>query len=255
MVLDVAPLETLRSRSNPLVKRYRAVRAGKVDGRVLLEGERLIADAVDSGLEVESILVDEARIERSSLVDHPALRPASRDVLGAVSDLTHAPDHAALVAAPTLADPTALEVGPRSLMVVLADVSDPGNLGACARVAEAGGASALGLAGSGASPWNTKALRGSMGSLLRLPLFEVRDAAQLAERGWRSVRAATRGGTRLEAFDWSGPIAIWLTGETGRAEVSGPVEDVTIPMAGAVESLNVSVAGALLVYASGRVDG
>jgi tRNA G18 (ribose-2'-O)-methylase SpoU len=67
------------------------------------------------------------------------------------------------------------------------------------------------------------------------------------------VVAATRGGRPLGSFDWDGPLAIWMTGETGRAQVDGPTESVTIPMAGAAESLNVAVATALLVFAAGRV--
>ena len=247
--------DVLRSRSNPLVKRLRAVRAGKVADRVLLEGERLVPDARASGLELEALLIAAERLATSPLAEHPAARAADRSVIGACSDLATAPDHLGLARAPRVAGPDSIEAGDRGLLLVLADVADPGNLGACARVAEAGGATALGLAGGGASPLGAKALRGSMGSLLRLPLVRVRDAAELAALGWRSVRAATRGGRSFREHDWSGPTALWLTGETGRAEVSGPVEDVTIPMAGEVESLNVAVAAALLVFAAGRVEG
>jgi TrmH family RNA methyltransferase len=250
--MDERPV--LRSRANPLVKRFRAVRAGKHPDRALLEGERLGADALSSGLELEALLIDAERYAASPHAGHPAARPADRSVLEAVSDLTHAPDHVALAAAPAVRAAGSLAVGPRSLLVVLADVSDPGNLGACARAAEAGGATALGLAGRGASPANPKALRGSMGSLLRLPLLRVEGASELAALGWRQVVAATRGGADPRTFDWSGPVALWLTGETGRAELDAPAEPVTLPMAGAAESLNVAVAAALLVFASGRVD-
>ncbi|MEO0650137.1 MAG: TrmH family RNA methyltransferase [Planctomycetota bacterium] len=251
----MASIEPLRSRSNPLVKRFRAVRAGKVEGRVLLEGERLIEDAIASGYELEAVLVDAKLAPPIDPDPHGTHRLATRDVIGACSDLSSPPNAIAIGVAPPIEGVERLPVGGSSLLLVLADVADPGNLGACARVAEAGGATAVGLAGSGASPRNPKALRGSMGSLLRLPLVAVRDAAQLAELGWRSVRAATRGGTDFRRHDWTGPTALWLTGETGRADVSGPVEDVSIPMAGNAESLNVAVAAALLVFAAGRVSG
>lgn len=249
----MAPHEILRSRSNPLVKRMRAVRAGKHPDSVLLEGQRLVSDALHCGLELEALLVAAEAFERSPLAGHPLARPADRAVLEAVSDLSTPPDHVALASAPRVSPVETLAPAPRDLLVVLADVADPGNLGACARVAEAGGARALGLAGAGASPAGSKALRGSMGSLLRLPLVRVESATQLSALGWRSVVAATRGGRPLDSFDWDGPLAIWMTGETGRAQVDGPTESVTIPMAGAAESLNVAVATALLVFAAGRV--
>ncbi|MDG2144448.1 MAG: TrmH family RNA methyltransferase, partial [Planctomycetota bacterium] len=57
------------------------------------------------------------------------------------------------------------------------------------------------------------------------------------------------------AFDWSGPVALWVGGETGdTGEVEQQFEGVTIPMAGAAESLNVTVASSLLLFAAGRAE-
>ena len=60
--------------------------------------------------------------------------------------------------------------GPRALVVAAVDVQDPGNLGAIIRVAEAAGATGFAAAGGSANPFGWKALRGSMGSALRLPI-------------------------------------------------------------------------------------
>ena len=107
----------------------------------------------------------------------------------------------------------------------------------------------------GASPWNSKALRGSMGSLLRLPLVLSEDAqsvrAALARGGWRQVRAAARGGAPYDRFDWRAPLALWIASETGvLPDDARDVEAVTIPMAGPVESLNVTTAAAVLLFAA-----
>jgi TrmH family RNA methyltransferase len=159
---------------------------------------------------------------------------------------------------PPAVDLAKIPLDERALLLVVAGVADPGNLGALARSAEAFGARALLVARGGASPWNEKALRGSMGSLLRLPVGHGTDAEAiaraLAARKVRQVSAATRGGEPLESFDWRGPIALWMGSETGALPASARAfERVTIPMAGEVESLNVAVAAALLLHASGRV--
>ena len=149
--------------------------------------------------------------------------------------------------------------GAEALILVVAGIADPGNLGALARSAEAAGAEAMVIVAGGASPWNAKALRGSMGSLLRLPLFFAASAQQAAEllagMGLRQAIAATRGGESLWDFDWKGPIALWVNGETGEAPDTGRhLEPLTIPMAGGVESLNVTVAGSLLLFAATRAQ-
>ncbi|WP_419191926.1 TrmH family RNA methyltransferase [Engelhardtia mirabilis] len=245
--------ETIRSRSNPAIKRSREVRAGKVPDRVLLEGERLVADAVASGLELELILVAEDYTPAPALAAHPALRRATTEVIEAASDLRTPPGVLAIAQAPRLRPVAELTVDASTLVVVVAGIADPGNLGACARVAEAAGASALGFCGAGASPTGSKALRGSMGSLLRLPLLQVTSPDELAGRGLRQVRAATRGGQDYRSYDWRGPVALWLSGETGEWSLDGDFDLVSIPMAGAVESLNVMAAATLLAFAAARV--
>ena len=110
----------------------------------------------------------------------------------------------------------------------------------------------------GVGPWNPRALRGSMGSLLRLPVVRGLGAVEALEaltaQGWRSVTAATRGGSSWREADWSGPVALWVSGETGvEPEALADLERDTIPMAGGVESLNVTVAASLLLFAAGRV--
>ena len=86
-------------------------------------------------------------------------------------------------------------------MLIACDVQDPGNLGAIVRVAEAAGASGLIAAGQCADPFSWKALRGSMGSALRLPIAigDTADAATAEARrhGCRVVATLPRDGTPL----------------------------------------------------------
>lgn len=253
----------IRSAANPVVKRVRRALGGRESGVLVLEGDRLIADALARGLELDELLIAESRpreVARALEQGH-AVRVVDDELLARLSRLETSPGALALARAPEAIGLDRLRGAPDALVAVVAGVADPGNLGAIARTAEAAGASALVVAAGGCSPWNEKALRGSMGSLLRLPVATTDGAprelaATLAEAGYRNVRAATRGGVALEAFDWSGRVALWLTAETGELEVDAAAFDaVTIPMAAGVESLNVGAAAAVLLFAAGRNAG
>jgi TrmH family RNA methyltransferase len=153
----------------------------------------------------------------------------------------------------------AIAATPAALIVVAVDVQDPGNIGSLVRAAEAGGATGMLVCGQSANPFGWKALRGSMGSALRLPLVggpSVDDAvAMLRRHEVRLLAAVPRGGVDPDDLDWSGACAVLLGGEGPGLppEILGSADArTTIPMAVEVESLNVAVAGALLVYAARR---
>lgn len=249
--------QIIRSRSNAGLKRMRAVLAGRERGALVLEGERLVRDAIRLGCPLESLFVGDDRPELlDSLGSGGALVEAQ--LLQQASGLKTSPGVMALAPVPQALTLDQVNLDGDPLLLVIAGVADPGNLGALARSAEASGVRALVLMAGGTSPWNSKALRGSMGSLLRLPVVIAEDAAQvgreLNERGLRQAVAATRAGKAPSDFDWSGPIALWIGPETGDLPDSGQdLEPVTIPTAGEVESLNVTVAGSLLLFAAGRV--
>jgi len=253
---------TIRSRSNPLLKRVGAVLAGKDERALVLEGERLIDDALAAGLALEVVLVDEDRSERADALRARTseVRLVAAGLLARASALETSPGVLALCPRPAAHELEELDAGGQALVLVAAGVSDPGNLGALARSAEAAGARALVVLRGGASPWGPKALRGSMGSVLRLPCYAGVEAARaarvLADKGLRQVRAATRGGRPPGELDWSGPLALWIGAETGALPAAARgFEPVTIPTARGVESLNVTVAAALLLFAAGRVAG
>lgn len=257
------PAEPIRSSTNPLLKRVRAAAAGRGEGELLLEGDRLVDEARRAGLALAVVLVAEARVERRAELENAGLsvRVVRDELLAAVSTLEHAPGCVALVTKPPARTLAGLEAGPDALFAIAAGIQDPGNLGALARTAEAAGAAALLVVRGGCGPWNAKALRGSMGSLLRLPVAEIEadesSVEALTRRGFRHVRARTRGGRSFGTFDWTGRIALWLTAESGElapglAAASEDFEGVSIPMRGPAESLNVNAAAAVLLYAAGR---
>ncbi|MEO0661860.1 MAG: RNA methyltransferase [Planctomycetota bacterium] len=249
----------IRARANAQLKDARAVARGREDGRVLLEGTRLVVDALrpESPLVVESVLVREGEVPPAA--PPGAVRFVAPAALDGIGSLRTTPPVVAVasVPAPRGADALAERLaaaGPGGLVVCVSGVADPGNLGALARSAEASGALAFVVAGDGgARPFGPKALRGSMGSLLRVPVFEPGSAGAaldaLDAAGFESWTAATRGGESLHRAELGARTALWLTGETGAGDAAlARCRGLTIPMAGAVESLNVAVAGSLLMF-------
>lgn len=250
-------MEAIRSAANAHVKRVRRVRAGKEPGLILLEGRRLVADAEASGLALELVLIAQARAELCGEFAGGLLVEDS--LMERISGLKAAPGVLALARAPRLRP--AAELGAElegvaaPLVLVVDGVADPANLGALVRSAEAAGVSAVVWVVGGAGVFGERALRGSMGSMLRVALFEARDGEEarsaVEAAGCRIVRPDTRGGEDWRSVDWSPATALWIGGETRAAEIGGL--GVTIPMAGGVESLNVTVAASLLMFAAGRV--
>jgi len=152
---------------------------------------------------------------------------------------------------------------PDAFVLAAADVQDPGNLGSLLRAAEAGGVTGALVCATpsrgSANPFSWKSLRGSMGSALRLPIVAGQTPAAaiecLKQAGVRTFAAVPRHGCDPDALDWRGRVALLVGGEgDGLTDevVALCDERVTIPMASQVESLNVAVAAAILVYAARR---
>jgi TrmH family RNA methyltransferase len=262
-------VERIISRQNPLVARFRDVARGRgPESRVLLDGPHLVSAALDAGRPLEVVAVrasapadgDEelvgllARLEGSGV---PVVAATSA-VLAAMSPARTPSGIVALAVEPP-PDPERLLLPPPALVVVAVQVQDPGNVGAIIRAADAAGATGVVVTEGSADPFGWKALRGSMGSALRLPVWShatLEGAARLARGGGlRLVAAAPRGGVSMDAIDLTGPTALLLGSEgeglDARARAFADVH-VRIPMREGVESLNVAVTAALLAYEARR---
>jgi TrmH family RNA methyltransferase len=234
---------------------------------VLLDGAHLVGEALDAGLGFEVILVAASRNAPGSEAGRLAreleqrglpLVEADDRAFDAVSPV-RSPSGIAAIALRTATDPTLLCERAGAFVLVAVDVQDPGNVGALLRSAEAGGATGAFVTGASANPFSWKALRGSMGSALRLPVVTgvppdpILSAMRAA--GMRTVASIARGGSDPDGVSWTGRVGLWIGGEgpgLSHELVERCDQRVTIPMAPQVESLNAAVAGALLVYAARR---
>lgn len=249
-------MRLLESPANPLVKLVRRLaRGGRRDPRFLLEGRKLVQAALESGIEVECALVssgratDEVRALEARGIE---VVEATAKLFRSVSSL-ESPE--GILAVGRRPERSVAELAAEGVVLVSAGIQDPGNLGALARIAEAAGARALVLLKGSADPFAPKALRGSMGSLLRVPVFEIDDIAALRKRGFRLAALVLRGGVDFRAADWKPPVAILLGREASGLDegtIAGADLRVTVAMQGAVESLNVATAAALVLYEATR---
>lgn len=253
------------SRKNPLVVRFRAVAHGDADA-LLLVGPHLLSEAIDANLRIDGVLVAadlSQDCEALQLADRLAragvpVATGSASVMSAVSPLR---SPATIVATADRPRPNRAAVyGGRAPLVVLAcGVQDPGNLGTIVRAAEAAGATGLVAVAPCADPYGWKALRGSMGSALRLPIASATDGAvavrDARRHGCRVIGAVPRTGTRYVDLDMTCSIAI-AVGSEGQGLPDAVLRDlddrVSIPMASPVESLNTAVTAALLLYEAAR---
>ncbi len=252
----------ITSRQNPLVARYRAAARRAAADELLLDGVHLVDEALSAGVIIRSAAVTTAAQQQADIratvgaLHRRGVEVAvvSSPVMDAISPVRSASGIVALAERP--ANSTArLYGGAAPLVMIAIDIQDPGNLGAIARVAEAGGATGMVAAGVSADPFGWKALRGSMGSALRLPLATREAMEAIADARGHACRIVAATPRSIYEIDWTGPAAILLGGE-GRGLPPGLAdsadERITIPMQPPVESLNAAVTAAIIVYEARR---
>lgn len=267
--MGVPAFETIASRGNAGYRRLlEARRRGRADGLLLLEGRRLVEEALQAGLEIVEVAASSelggggagaallARLSQAGA----RVRLLSDALLATLSELDTPPGLLAL-ARPPVFPPSAARTG-TPLVLVAVGVQNPGNLGGLLRTAEASGATGAWLTRGCADPLGWKSLRGAMGSAFRLPQRRGVAVGTLADElrhaGLRSVAADARATTRHDQADLRGPIAI-LLGSEGAGLPSSLLDTVDlrvrIPLRPAVESLNVGVAAGVLLFEAARQRG
>jgi TrmH family RNA methyltransferase len=263
------PVRIVQSQQNARLKQLRRALAqpGRDAGGLAgIEGPNLLEEALRAGLRLDCVFV---ALGSEHLLEALHLPPET-EVLLLPADLlrqslaTETPQPvAALVATPQWTWDDILPSPPITppLLLLLAGLQDPGNLGAILRSAEAFGATGvLSLPGT-VSAWNPKAVRASAGSVFRLPLLPV-DAeecfARLRAAGIRIWTTAPDAAKPAHRADLAAPVAL-LIGNEGNGvptELAAQADAaLTIPCPGPVESLNASVAASVLLYEASRQRG
>ena len=264
------PIRIVQSKQNPRLKQLRRALAQPLrepgsNGRGLagIEGPNLVEEAVRAGLRLECVFVAQGA---EHLLDDLALGEGMEILLLPKELLdsaltTEAPQPiAALVEPPDWTWAHFLDVHRKGspLVVVLAGLQDPGNLGAILRSAEAFGADGVISLPGTVSGWNPKAVRASAGSVFRLPLVtaSVEECfMRLREVGVKVWTTTVHAAEPADLVNLAGPVAL-LIGNEGNGvpeELAAKADGaLTIPCPGPIESLNASVAASVLLYEAAR---
>ena len=230
-------------------------RARQKSNSVVIEGYRLVQDAVQAGVKIDELYYTETYAQTNdavSLMDRVSRTGAQvvavdDRVMQAISDTETPQGILAVLPTPEVALPESV-----SFALVVDRVADPGNLGTILRTAAAAGVDVVYLAPGTVDPYNPKVLRGGMGAHFRVPLRQL---------SWEGIRAELSqcvifladidSGSPHFAVDWLQPCALIVSGEA-----HGPGEDalrvaharITIPMPGRTESLNAAIAAAVCLF-------
>jgi TrmH family RNA methyltransferase len=264
--LDIA------SPSNPRIKaavRLRERRERDRTGLTLVDGARELLRALHAGVLVEEAFVHPPLVRSDEAQAALALLRERDAPVVTVSDTAYdklafgdrADGIVAVLRTPATDLKTLILPDDDPLIVVLEGVEKPGNVGAVLRSADGAGANAVVIADPRTDVFNPNSIRASLGTIFTVPIAaddtpHVRD--WLVSQNVRAVAARPTGRSLPWEVDLRGPIAIVLGSEAeglGARWVGDEVIGVRIPMHGIADSLNVSVAAAVLLYEARRQRG
>ncbi len=241
------------SRSNSLVKTVRSLASKKgrdKEGLHLVEGEKLVKEAVISSMVLVDGFIEGEHILYEAIIEGSGanLHHVNRSVMEALTNTVTPPRICATVKTPSLSMPDSFSPG---LYIALDDIQDPGNLGTIIRTADAMGASGVFLSPACADPYSPKSIRAAMGSTYHLPIYQtnLNDALQkLKGEGFVLLCGHLQGEEVLPPLTDRCVIVIGNEGNGVAVENAALCALYRLPMQGRAESLNASIAAALVMH-------
>ena len=266
--MKITDSTTIISKDNPRLKLARAVRDGREKGMIYLEGARLVSELMRGGPKAQSVFVSsdlagkfDQMISELARSTGAEVFDVAANVFNSITDTDNSQGLVVLAERPEQRriEDLAHETG---FLIYLSRISNPSNLGALVRTAEAAGTAGLITSPGSADPYSPKALRASMGSALRLPIFTdigIEEAIDLArDSGIRSFAADIRAHRSYTDADWRSPAMLVFGSEAhglSAHELAIVDEVVHIPMENSVESLNLAVSAGILLFEAKRQRG
>lgn len=250
----------IESAANAIIKQTKKLldRNGrKKQGAFLIEGQRLVADAILSGVPVSYLLLAQRAVDEWNELP-PCEAPhyvVSDKVFDTLKDTVHSQGVLAVVPLPQNTALSAGDLTDKRFLLYLDNVMDPGNMGTILRTADAAGVEAVVLSKGCVDVYNPKVVRATVASIFHVPLFfdDSSDGALdlLQASGFHLVGASLEAAVDCYSAVWHGRSAIIIGNEANgiRKQVLKRCDiRVKIPMVGRAESLNAAVACGILCY-------
>ena len=244
-------LEHITSLKHPKVTTWKSLKdrkGRKENGCFLVEGRKMVEEAIASAFPVEAVLVDDARMEEFTLPAGIAVYTMPAHVLAAVCDTKTPQGIAAIV--------RMAEVELQgSRLVAMDGVQDPGNVGTIIRTADAAGFDGVILSNQCADVFSPKVLRATMGSIFRMGIRVTDDLPGMLSRMVTEGASVLSSQLDGEPFYHRSPLNdrfVLVIGSEGNGvtdEVKAiATHKVKLPMRGGAESLNAAVAAGIMMY-------
>ncbi|MCU0496845.1 MAG: RNA methyltransferase [Anaerolineae bacterium] len=249
-------MDMITSLQNPRVKLMNGLqtrpRTRRKERKMVLEGVRLLRDAIERGSKPEFVFYDPKTVDYEFLADLQGhnfeVLPVTPEVMQHVSDTQTPQGVIGVFPIPTPYIPRQ----PRSVLI-LDNVREPGNVGGMLRTAAAAGTELVILSPGCADPYNNKVLRSGMGAHFRIPVVEA---------GWEEINgyceplkvylAAGNGEISYDQVNWRERWALVIGSEAHGVSESISGTRIRIPMAAATESLNATIAAAVILFEAQR---
>lgn len=261
---QTSPHNPITSKDNTVVKHLRSLsdpKHRKKEQAFLIEGVKMVEEAIQGRAGVKMVVASPALVRHHGKAALTLAEAGSIDILWISEKLMDSVSESKtpqpVMAVVRMKERSQEELfAHRSKLIILAhQLQDPGNLGTIIRTAEAVAAAGMALTPNTVDPFSTKAIRASMGSILRLPVVRIEDPGEFIIRcrqeGFQTVATEVTGEQTHLDIDLAKPTVVIL-GQEGAGLPRNILADVDlrvrIPMAETIDSLNVATSSAIILY-------
>jgi TrmH family RNA methyltransferase len=265
---QTSPHKPITSKDNNTIKHLRSLaepKFRKKEKAFLIEGVKIVEEALRDNLGVKMIIAAPTLVQHHGRGVLKLAESRSVDILWVSERLMDAlsesktPQPVMAVVKMKEYSKDRLLTDDKGLIIITHQLQDPGNLGTIIRTAEAAGSSGVAITTNTVDPYNAKAIRASMGSILRLPIVHIDEGAAFIktckQKGFQTVATVLTGDKTPFDIDLTKPTAVIL-GQEGaglQQDIMVNVDmRVRIPMAEPIDSLNVATAAAVILYEAMR---
>lgn len=252
--------KVITSRENLLIKLVSALQGSaserRKNGLFVLEGLRIAEDAIDNGIRFDKLIISNTAAEK-----HFGFMPefsANSEECYKIPDslftkISDTKNPQGIIAVCKIPQNGVAEINKEGRYIALENMADPSNLGAVSRTAEALGLDGIILSGAGCDPYSPKVLRASMGTVLRMPIFILKDfVSEIKATGLLTFATVVdKSADSIKSAEFSdGSVLIIGNEANGITDEMKAAADykITIPMSGKAESLNAAAAAAIAMW-------